>query len=43
MFVENARYNTTMTALFAFISTNYYQNIYTSFYSAIGIIYDRSA
>ena len=37
MFVENARHSTTMTALFASILTNYFQNIYTSFYSTIGI------
>ena len=37
VFVENARRSAAMAALFASTTTNYFQNIYTLFYSIIGI------
>ena len=35
VFVENARHSVTMSALFAYTTTNYFQNIYTPPYSII--------
>ena len=42
VFVENARHSAAMASIFASITTNYFQNIYTPFYSIIGMIHNSS-